>query len=54
MIMIEYEQIQQESFETATFEVNTFEFKHFTYETLGITILRRGVICVNQIGYIER
>lgn len=48
----EYEQTQLELFENSTFEVDTFEFDQFTYETLAITILRRGVIGVNQIGYL--
>jgi hypothetical protein len=48
----DYEKMQLETFEIATFEVNTFEFEQFSYETLGITFLRRGVIGVNQIGYV--
>jgi hypothetical protein len=48
----DYEKMQLETFEIATFDVNTFEFEQFSYETLGITFLRRGVIGVNQIGYV--
>jgi hypothetical protein len=48
----EYEQFQLESFEINTFEVDNFEFDQLTFETLGITIVRRGVIGVNQIGYV--
>lgn len=48
----EYEQTQLELFETSTFEVHTFKYEQFAYKTLGITILRRGVIGVNQIGYL--
>ncbi|CAG9606537.1 hypothetical protein [Pseudoneobacillus rhizosphaerae] len=48
----DYEKMQLETFEIAAFEVDIFEFEHFSYETLGITFLRRGVIGVNQIGYV--
>ncbi|WHT48236.1 hypothetical protein QNH10_19830 [Sporosarcina thermotolerans] len=48
----EYEQTQLELFETSTFEFHTFEYEQFAYETLGITLLRRGVIGVNQVGYL--
>ncbi|WP_017378529.1 hypothetical protein [Paenisporosarcina sp. TG-14] len=50
--IFEYEKFQIESFEPITFEVDTFNFNSFTYESIGITVLRRGVIGVNQIGYI--
>jgi len=48
----EYERMQLESFETDSFEVDTFELDQFNYETLGLTILQRGVIGVNQIRYV--
>lgn len=47
-----YEQTQLELFETSTFEVHTFKYEQFAYETLGFTLLRRGVIGVNQVGYL--
>jgi hypothetical protein len=48
----DYEKMELETFEIAAFGVNTFEVEQFSYETLGITFLRRGVIGVNQIGYV--
>lgn len=47
-----------ESFETETFEPNSFEFETFDTETiepdtLGITMLRRGVIGISKVGYVS-
>jgi len=48
----EYEQTPLELFETSTFDVHTFKYEQFAYENLGIKILRRGVLGVNQVGYL--
>lgn len=46
------------SFETETFKPETFEFETFDVETvepdtLGITMLRRGVIGISKVGYVS-
>ena len=47
-----------DSFETASFEPETFKFDTFSAETiepdtLGIKMLRRGVIGISRIGYVN-
>ena len=51
------ETFEFESFESETFEADTFDFDSFATEsiqpdTLGITMLRRGVIGLSKIGYV--
>lgn len=49
----DYETFEAESFEPDTFEFDTFNAETFEPDTLGITFLRRGVIGVSKVGYIE-
>ena len=50
--LFEYEKFIYEEFEHETFEFEEFEFEEFEYESINISIIRRGVIGVNCIGYV--
>lgn len=47
----EYETFEYETFEYESFEYESFEYEPFDYETLGIVILKRGIIGIRKIGY---
>lgn len=49
----DYETFETESFEPETFEPETFSVDTFEPDTLDITFLRRGVIGVSKVGYID-
>lgn len=49
--VFEYDKFEYYEFEYDKFEYNKFNYEKFELETLGIHILRRGVIGVNEIGY---
>ena len=51
--VFEYEKFQYQTFEYNQFNFNKFEHQKFNYSTIGIKILRRGVIGVNRIGYVS-
>ncbi len=48
-----YETFEADSFEPDTFEPETFSVDSFEPDTLDITFLRRGVIGVSKVGYID-
>jgi len=48
----DFETFQTETFEPETFTFDTFDVESIQPDTLGITMLRRGVIGVSRIGYI--
>ena len=50
--IFEYEKFQYQTFEYNPFNFKQFDYHKFTYPTIGIKILRRGVISVNYIGYV--
>ncbi|MBQ3508546.1 MAG: hypothetical protein IJA90_00810 [Peptococcaceae bacterium] len=50
--VFEYEHFVYESFEHQKFEHTAFNHEQFQHNTIGITLLRRGVIGVRKIGYI--
>ena len=49
----DYETFEADSFEPDTFEPETFSVDSFEPDTLDITFLRRGVIGVSKVGYID-
>lgn len=49
----EFETFVTETFEPESFTFDTFETESIQPDSLGITILRRGVIGVSKIGYVE-
>ncbi|AHM57714.1 hypothetical protein EAL2_808p02090 (plasmid) [Peptoclostridium acidaminophilum DSM 3953] len=49
----DYETFQPESLEPETFEFETFAFDSIQPDSLGIKYLRRGVIGISKIGYVE-
>ena len=49
----DYEKFKIDKFEYAEFEHPKFEYDQFNAPTIDIKILRRGVIGVNQIGYVS-
>ena len=49
----DYETFEAESFEPETFEPKTFSVDTFEPDTLDITFLRRGVLGVSKVGYID-
>lgn len=49
----DYETFDADSFDVDTFEPETFNPDTFEPDTLDITFLRRGVIGVSKVGYIE-
>ncbi len=48
----DFESFETESVCSDTFEIDTFEVESFLPDSLGIKVLRRGVIGVSKIGYI--
>ena len=48
-----YETFEVEGFTPDTFEFESFAFDTFDPDNLEITFLRRGVIGVSKIGYVE-
>lgn len=48
----EFESFGVEGFEAPTFDLPSFEVEAFDYPTIGMTILRRGVIGIHRVGYI--
>ena len=51
--IFEYEQFVFPEFEYNKFEFEEFSFDEFNTEELSITVLKRGVIGVSKIGYIN-
>lgn len=51
--VFEYEQFKFEEFKHKEFKFDEFSFDKFNPEGLSISVLRRGVIGVSQIGYIN-
>ena len=49
----DYETFDVDSFEVDTFESETFNPDTFEPDTLDITFLRRGVIGVSKVGYLD-
>lgn len=49
----EFESFTTETFEPESFSFDTFETEKIQPDSLGITMLRRGVIGVSRIGYVE-
>jgi len=49
----EFESFEAETFEPERFEFETFDAETIVPDTLGITMLRRGVIGVSKIGYVS-
>lgn len=49
----DYETFDTDTFKPDTFELDTFSVDTFEPDTLDITFLRRGVIGVSKVGYIE-
>ena len=49
----EFETFTTETFEPESFAFDTFETESIQPDSLGITMLRRGVIGVSKIGYVE-
>jgi len=49
----DYETFEVEGFKPDTFEIESFSFDTFEPDNLEITFLRRGVIGVSKIGYVE-
>ncbi len=48
-----YDTFMPESFEADTFEPESFEYNTFEPDNLEISFLRRGVIGISKIGYLE-
>lgn len=48
----DFESFQTDTFDPDTFTFETFEVESIQPDTLGITMLRRGVIGVSKIGYV--
>ena len=48
----DYETFDFESFEAESFEFETFDVDTFEADSIGIKVLRRGVIEVHKIGYV--
>lgn len=51
--VFEYEKYFPHTFKPIVFKPHTFEPHRFQHNTISITILRRGVIGIRQIGYIS-
>lgn len=51
--VFEYEKFEYDRFECEKFEFEQFTYKPFEYEKPDIVFLRRGVIGVSKIGYIQ-
>jgi len=51
--VFEYEKFSYNKFEHKKFEFKKFNYNKFKYNRIKIKILRRGVIGVNKIGYVE-
>lgn len=49
----DFDSFEAETFEVESFEPASFEFDKIEPDTLGIKMLRRGVISVSKVGYIE-
>lgn len=49
----EYESFEPDTFEVDTFQVESFEFDTFQPDSLEIKFMRRGVIGISKIGYVE-
>ena len=50
--VFDYEKIELPSFEYDQFQAQRFEYDNVNADSIGITYLRRGVIGVNEIGYV--
>jgi hypothetical protein len=50
--VFEYDKFEYDTFEYDRFDYDRFEYDKFEYDTLQISLLRRGVIGVNKIGYV--
>ena len=51
--VFEYEKFEYKRFEPKRFQYKRFNYKRFEPARINMTFLRRGVIGVNQIGYIQ-
>ncbi|MDY6351872.1 MAG: hypothetical protein SPL57_02355 [Lachnospiraceae bacterium] len=49
----DYESFEPETFDPDSFETETFDYDTIQPDSLGIKFLRRGVIGVSKIGYVE-
>lgn len=49
----DYDTFDAETFSAESFDYDTFEAETFLPETIGITLLRRGVIGISTIGYVQ-
>ena len=50
--VFDYEKFEPKTFQPKQFEIQEFNVKSFKVPEFGIKVLRRGVIGVNQIGYV--
>ena len=50
--VFQYEKFMPRQFNRKVFTPTTFNRKHFEPNSIGVQVLRRGVIGVAQIGYI--
>ena len=50
---LDYETFELDTFTTDTFQYDTFNYDTFEPDNIGIKYLRRGVIGVSKIGYVE-
>ena len=48
-----FDTFSSDTFEADSFAFDTFAAESIQPETLGITMLRRGVICVSKIGFVS-
>ena len=49
----DYETFEKESFYPDTFKFDTFYAETIVPENIGISVMRRGVIGVTKIGYVD-
>lgn len=50
--VFKFDEFQYDQFKPEEFTFEKFSFDRFQYDTLGITVLRRGVIGVREIAYV--
>ena len=51
--VFEYEKMEYQKIEMTNFEPSRFEAERFSVPDIEITFLRRGVIGVSQVGYVQ-
>lgn len=51
--VFDYEQLEYDKFKPEGFQFSTFTPDKFEPEKIDMTFLRRGVIGINEIGFIE-